>query len=49
MFVHLVLQSGPFILKSPPLSAFHQQLWLTMHVHLENKDVHYTGDYHCIS
>ena len=30
----LHLQSGPFVLKSPALSAFHQQLWLTMHAHV---------------
>jgi hypothetical protein len=22
------LQTGPFVLKSPPMSTFHQQLWL---------------------
>ncbi len=27
-FLFVYFQSGPFILKSPPVSTFHQQLWL---------------------
>ncbi|BFZ09816.1 hypothetical protein BsWGS_12855 [Bradybaena similaris] len=29
-------QTGPFILRSPPMSTFHQQLWLIAHVSISN-------------
>lgn len=30
------LKTGPFLLKSPPVSTFHQQLWLIVHVETDN-------------
>lgn len=33
---HLNMKTGPFPLKSPPLSTFHQQLWLIAHIITDN-------------
>ena len=31
-------QTGPFLLKSPPLSTFNQQLWLIAHIVTDNSE-----------
>jgi len=31
----LVFQKGPFVLQSPPVSAYHQQLWLIAQVNTD--------------
>lgn len=36
--VFFLFQTGPFALKSPPLSTFHQQLWLVAHIITDNKE-----------
>ena len=34
----LPFQTGPFMLQSPPMSTFHQQLWLTAHIDTDSKE-----------
>lgn len=35
--VLFVLQTGPFVLKSPPMSTFHQQLWLIADINTDSQ------------